>query len=33
MQYKDLRDFIQQLERLGELRRIDTTIDPKLEMT
>jgi len=33
MQYKDLRDFIQQLDKLGELRRIDATIDPKLEMT
>ena len=33
MQYKDLRDFIQQLEKLGELRRVDATIDPKLEMT
>jgi len=33
MKYKDLRDFIQQLEKLGELRRISATIDPKLEMT
>ena len=33
MQYKDLRDFIAQLERLGELRRISVTVDPKLEMT
>lgn len=33
MQYKDLRDFIQQLEQLGELRRIATVVDPKLEMT
>ena len=33
MQYKDLRDFIAQLERLGELRRIAVTVDPNLEMT
>ena len=33
MQYKDLRDFIAQLERLGELRRIQTPVDPYLEMT
>ncbi|NBQ68088.1 MAG: 4-hydroxy-3-polyprenylbenzoate decarboxylase [Nitrosomonadaceae bacterium] len=33
MQYKDLRDFIAQLEALGELKRIQTEIDPVLEMT
>ena len=33
MQYKDLRDFIAQLERLGELRRVSVAVDPKLEMT
>ena len=33
MQYKDLRDFIAQLERLGELKRIRVAVDPKLEMT
>ncbi|HUM96037.1 MAG TPA: 4-hydroxy-3-polyprenylbenzoate decarboxylase [Candidatus Competibacter sp.] len=33
MQYKDLRDFIAQLERLGELRRIAVAVDPHLEMT
>ncbi|HCK81997.1 MAG TPA: 4-hydroxy-3-polyprenylbenzoate decarboxylase [Candidatus Competibacter sp.] len=33
MQYKDLRDFIVQLERLGELKRIPVAVDPKLEMT
>ena len=33
MQYKDLRDFIAQLERLGELRRVSVVVDPKLEMT
>ncbi|HPF57192.1 MAG TPA: 4-hydroxy-3-polyprenylbenzoate decarboxylase [Candidatus Competibacteraceae bacterium] len=33
MQYRDLRDFIAQLEQLGELKRIQATIDPYLEMT
>jgi 4-hydroxy-3-polyprenylbenzoate decarboxylase len=33
MKYKDLRDFIAQLEREGELRRISAEIDPCLEMT
>ncbi len=33
MNYKDLRDFIQQLERLGELKRISVEVDPKLEIT
>ncbi|AOV15662.1 3-octaprenyl-4-hydroxybenzoate decarboxylase [Acidihalobacter aeolianus] len=33
MKYKDLRDFIAILEASGELRRIQTEIDPKLEMT
>ena len=33
MKYKDLRDFIDQLERLGELKRITQEIDPYLEMT
>ncbi len=33
MKYKDLRDFIGELERRGELKRITTAIDPKLEMT
>ena len=33
MQYKDLRDFIAQLEQLGELKRIRVAVDPKLEMT
>lgn len=33
MKYKDLRDFIAQLETLGELKRIKTEIDPALEMT
>ena len=33
MQYKDLRDFIAQLERSGELIRVRHPVDPKLEMT
>lgn len=31
--YKDLRDFIQMLERKGQLKRIKQAIDPVLEMT
>jgi 4-hydroxy-3-polyprenylbenzoate decarboxylase len=33
MQYKDLRDFISQLEHQGELRRVTVPVNPKLEMT
>lgn len=33
MKYADLRDFLAQLERRGELKRIATEIDPYLEMT
>lgn len=33
MNYQDLRDFIQQLEKMGELKRIKTEVDPYLEMT
>jgi 4-hydroxy-3-polyprenylbenzoate decarboxylase len=33
MKYKDLRDFITQLESQGELKRITAEIDPHLEMT
>ncbi|SHM01282.1 3-octaprenyl-4hydroxybenzoate decarboxylase [Nitrosospira sp. Nsp11] len=33
MKYKDLRDFIAQLEKQGELRRVTVEIDPYLEMT
>lgn len=33
MKYKDLRDFIEQLEKIGELKRIAAPVDPKLEMT
>jgi len=33
MKYHDLRDFLAQLERLGELKRVAVEVDPKLEMT
>lgn len=33
MKYNDLRDFIVQLEKMGELKRIKTAVDPNLEMT
>jgi 4-hydroxy-3-polyprenylbenzoate decarboxylase len=33
MRYKDLRDFIAQLEQLGELKRVSVGVDPRLEMT
>jgi 4-hydroxy-3-polyprenylbenzoate decarboxylase len=33
MKYRDLRDFIKQLEARGELKRIAVTVDPRLEMT
>lgn len=33
MKYTDLRDFIAALEKRGELVRIKTEVDPKLEMT
>ncbi len=33
MKYNDLREFIAQLEKLGELKRISMEIDPHLEMT
>lgn len=33
MKYTDLRDFISQLEKQGELKRIPLEIDPRLEMT
>ena len=33
MKYHDLRDFISQLEKLGELKRVKAEVDPKLEMT
>jgi len=31
--YKDLREFIRHLEKLGELKRISHPVDPNLEMT
>ncbi len=33
MEYKDLRDFIDQLERDGELKRISKRVSPNLEIT
>jgi 4-hydroxy-3-polyprenylbenzoate decarboxylase len=33
MRYRDLRDFILQLESRGELKRVSAAIDPRLEMT
>ncbi|NTV93991.1 MAG: 4-hydroxy-3-polyprenylbenzoate decarboxylase [Thiobacillus sp.] len=33
MKYRDLRDFIGQLEARGELKRISVEVDPHLEMT
>ena len=33
MQYKDLRDFIGQLEQRGDLRRVTAPVSPNLEMT
>ena len=33
MNYRDLRDFIRQLEQQGELKRVRAEIDPYLEMT
>lgn len=33
MKYRDLRDFIAQLEAMGELKRIRVPVDPVLEMT
>ena len=31
--YRDLREFIQQLESVGELRRVTEAVSPHLEMT
>jgi len=33
MKYSDLRDFIEQLEALGELKRVSVEVDPHLEVT
>ncbi len=33
MKYRDLRDFVAQLEHLGELRKLAEPVSPRLEMT
>ncbi|MSQ73137.1 MAG: 4-hydroxy-3-polyprenylbenzoate decarboxylase [Betaproteobacteria bacterium] len=33
MAYRDLRDFLAQLEAIGELKRVRTEVSPRLEMT
>jgi 4-hydroxy-3-polyprenylbenzoate decarboxylase len=33
MHYSDLRDFLEQLERCGELKRVRADVDPRLEVT
>ena len=33
MKYADLRDFMQQLEQLGQLRTVTDPVSPRLEMT
>ncbi|WP_314444425.1 4-hydroxy-3-polyprenylbenzoate decarboxylase [Massilia timonae] len=33
MKYTDLRDFLAQLDRMGELKHIDISVSPNLEMT
>ena len=33
MKYNDLRDFVQQLDALGELKRVSIPVSPMLEMT
>ena len=33
MTYSDLRDFVRQLEAVGQLKRIGVEVDPRLEMT
>lgn len=33
MKYRDLREFIEKLEEVGELKRISIVVDPYLEMT
>ena len=33
MKYRDLRDFLTQLESLGELRKLAEPVSPVLEMT
>ena len=33
VKYRDLRDFLAQLERMGELKRIAAPVSTRLEMT
>ena len=33
MAYRDLREFVRQLEKEGELKRVRTEVDPNLEIT
>src|SRR5687767_232921 len=33
MKYSDLRDFLSQLQEMGELKRVNTPVSPNLEMT
>jgi 4-hydroxy-3-polyprenylbenzoate decarboxylase len=33
LRYRDLRDFLTELERQGELKRVAVAVDPRLEMT
>ncbi|RLD93479.1 MAG: hypothetical protein DRI93_05230, partial [Aquificota bacterium] len=33
MAYRDLRDYMSKLEKLGELARIKVPVDPNLEIT
>src|SRR5690349_18225651 len=33
MKYRDLRDFVRQLEAVGELKRVAEPVSPRLEMT
>ena len=33
MEYRDLREFIEQLEKRGDLRRIKQSVSPNLEIT
>ena len=33
MSYRDLREFLSQLESRGELKRISVEVSPRLEMT
>ncbi len=33
MKYRDLRDFVAQLEAMGELKRVSAAVSPNLEMT